>query len=158
MRNVEHSNSNSSPSLPARSCGRVLVIDDHPQLLKMLSLALTSAGFQVSAADSLSAAQSCLARHWPEAVIVDLQRSESQGLHVLQRIRTRQSLDDVPVIFLGGDPNDGLRWRALQAGADYFSSKPLSLLELQERVDLLVRKGRPRLRVIARREEHRLAG
>ena len=55
---------------------------------------------------------------------------------------------------------DDLRWKALEAGADWFMLRPLSVIELQTRVSDLVRSGRPRLRAVAsqRRLPRSLAG
>jgi len=157
MHPIEHSSSSSSS---AAAAGRVLVIDDHPQLRTMLCTALEAADFEVVASSSLARAGAWLERAWPAVIILDLQRAGSQGLHAVRAVRARPVLDQIPLVFLAPDLGDGLRWRAVQAGADCVMPKPLSLVELQERVSRLIRGGRPRLRLIAGRTRaaHRLAG
>lgn len=131
---------------PRGAIGRVLIVDDHPKLRSMLSTAVEAAGFQAAQVASLAEAQDWLRRCWPDAVVLDLQRAETQGLHAVRCIRACPALDGVSLVFLAGDLGGGLRWRALQAGADRVMQKPLSLIELQDCVSRLVRKGRPRPR------------
>jgi len=168
MHPVEHSSASLPSATPSRSAGpatrvaagRVLVIDDHPQLRTMLRTALETADFEVAAVNSLARASAWLERAWPAVIVLDFQRAGSHGLHAVRALRARSVLDHVPLVFLAPDLGDGLRWRAVQAGADYVLPKPLSLIELQERVSRLVRTGRPRLRLVAGRTRaaHRLAG
>jgi CheY-like chemotaxis protein len=160
MRTFEHSSSTSSSSSTAPATGRVLVIDDHPQVRAMLCVAFETAGLQVQAADSPGSAAAWLRSAWPQVVLIDLQRAETHGLEAVRSIRDRPALDGLAVVFLAGDLSAGLRWRALQAGADLVVQKPLSLLELQERVSRLACAGRPRLRLVGGRtpERRRLAG
>jgi DNA-binding response OmpR family regulator len=63
----------------------------------------------------------------------------------------------MPIVFLAGCAGDELRWRALQAGADWFGLRPLGMLELQRRVADLIGKGRPRLKPIAGSSRQRLS-
>jgi DNA-binding response OmpR family regulator len=81
--------------------------------------------------------------------VLDLQRSEADGLDLLQQLRACPDLDNVPVIFLAGCGDDDLRWQAMRAGADWFALRPLGMIDLQKRIQKLVRTGRPRLRAIA---------
>ena len=153
MKNVEHSHSDASQ-------GCVLVVDDHPQLRQMLSLALETADFDVLESASVSTAERWLRQPRLHALVLDLQRAETHGLHVLRNLRARGDLSELPIVFLAGRDTDDLRWKALEAGADWFMLRPLSVIELQTRVSDLVRSGRPRLRAVAsqRRLPRSLAG
>jgi DNA-binding response OmpR family regulator len=128
---------------------RVLIVDDHDQLRQMLRLALETAGFTVAEAGTQLEAQRHLARTRPDALVLDLQRSETDGLALLASVRARQDLDSLPIVFLAGRDTDGTRWQALQGGADWFALRPLSLVELQKQLRMLIRYGRPRIKAIA---------
>jgi len=143
MTDSEHSLDNSEYS------GCVLVVDDNDQVRQMLSLALETAGFDVIEADTQFEAQRHLARTRPDALVIDLQRSEADGLDLLTCMRARHDLCAVPIVFLAGCENDEFRWQALRAGADWFALRPLGMIELQKRVGTLIRHGRPRLKAIA---------
>ena len=141
MSKLEHSTS--------RAC--VLLVDDHAPLRRLLRIALEGAGLRVLEAATVADAAAWLGRLRPRAVVLSLQQAESHGLDLLEQLRAFHGLDEVPVAFLAGDLAEDLRWRALRAGADWFSPRPFSVRELQMRVADLVRCGRPRLRVVASR-------
>jgi len=122
--------------------GRVVVVDDNDGVRQMLALALETAGFDVLEAITLLDLQRYLAHTRPDALVIDLQRSEADGLHLLERMRARQSLRDVPILFLSGSDADDFRFQAIAAGADWFALRPLGMIELQTRVGELIRAGR----------------
>jgi DNA-binding response OmpR family regulator len=122
--------------------GRVVVVDDNDGLRQMLSLALETAGFKVIEARTLLDLQRHLAHTRPDALVIDLQRAEADGLHLLQRMRARQSLREVPILFLSGSDAEDFRLQAMTAGADWFGLRPLGMIELQNRVAELIRSGR----------------
>jgi DNA-binding response OmpR family regulator len=123
--------------------GCVLVVDDNYQVRQLLAMALETAGFTVLEAATQLEAQLRLAHTRPDALIVDLQRSETDGLNLLTLVRARQSLDNMPVVFLAGSDDEDFRWQALGAGADWFGLRPVGMLELQHHVGTLIRHGRP---------------
>ncbi len=126
------------------SAGRVLVLDDDDQVRHMLCMALQVVAFDTLEAGSAYEAYRRLATgRPPDAMIIDLQETETQGLEVLRYIRAHSDLQDMPIVFLAAQTSADLHWRALTSGADWFFSKPLSLRELQHRVASLVRQGRP---------------
>ena len=134
---------NSEHSLHSESNGCVIVVDDHDDLRQMLCLALETAGFEVIEADTQLELQRRLADCQPDAVVLDLQRSEADGLALLTRMRARQNLSMVPIVFLSGSDAEDFRYDAMCAGADWFGVRPLGMLELQNRVGELIRNGRP---------------
>jgi DNA-binding response OmpR family regulator len=127
----------------SESNGCVIVVDDRDDLRQMLCLALETGGFDVIEADTQLELQRRLAHCQPDAVVLDLQRSEADGLALLTRMRARQKLNTVPIVFLSGCDADDFRYDAMCAGADWFGVRPVGILELQHRVGELIRNGRP---------------
>jgi two-component system OmpR family response regulator len=125
----------------------VLLVDDDDQVRQMFSLALKTAGFDVVAAGTQQQAQLRLEHSRPDALVLNLQRSEADGLDVLRRLRARPDLSDVPIVFLAGCASEDLRVRAIRAGADWFGLRPLAMIELKQRISQLVRGGRPPLQL-----------
>jgi len=140
-------NSERSPQ-SEHSC-RVLLVDDDEQVRRMLSLALRTAGFDVVAAGTQRQAQHRLKHSRPDALVLNLQRSEADGLDALRRLRARQDLSRVPIVFLAGCASEDFRLRAIRAGADWFGLRPLAMLELKKRIRQLIRGGRPPLALFA---------
>ena len=124
----------------------------------MLSLALETVGFEVRPAAGTAEAVRWLASNMPVVVVLDLQ-NDTEALSTLRALRSRQRFARLPILFLAARPSDDVRCRALEAGADWFSFKPLSLRELQERVGDLATWGRPRLgQPVPPGRQQRLAG
>lgn len=130
----------------------VLLVDDHAPVRRLLRLALEQAGLQVIEASSHFEAQHCVRHALPDAVVLNLQRAEPDGLDLLKWLRGTRDLDQVPIAFLAGHRREGLRWRAVRAGADWFALRPLSVVLLQQRVARLIRQGRPPLKAVAGRD------
>jgi DNA-binding response OmpR family regulator len=120
----------------------VVVMDDNDDLRHMLTLALETAGFDVLAARTQIELQRLLAQRRPDALIINLQRSEKDGLDLLERMRARRSLDDVPILFMSGVDADDFRQQVLAAGADWFELRPIGMVELQKQVSRVIRRGR----------------
>ena len=133
----------SGHSSPTEYAGCVLVVDDNDQVRQMLSLALERAGLTVLEASTQLEAQLRLAHTRPDALVLDLQRSETDGFNLLTLVRARQSLDNLPIVFLAGSDEDDFRSQALNAGADWFGLRPLGMLELRAHVGKLICYGRP---------------
>jgi DNA-binding response OmpR family regulator len=140
---------NSEHSFESEYAGCVLVVDDNDRVRQMLSWALATAGFDVVAADTHQQAHHQLARTRPDALVLNLQRSQADGLDVLLGMRARHDLSNVPIVFLAGCESGDFHWQAIRAGADWFGLRPLGMVALQKRVLQLIREGRPRLKVIA---------
>ena len=116
----------------------MVVIDDNVGVRQMLALALETTGFEVLEAGTELELQRLLAQRRPDALLIDLQRSAADGLHLLNRMRSRPSLRGTPILFLAGTHDDAFREQALEAGADYFGLRPLGMIELQNEVIELV--------------------
>ena len=99
----------SGHSSPTEYTGCVLVVDDNDQVRQMLSLALERAGLTVLEASTQLEAQLRLAHTRPDALVLDLQRSETDGFNLLTLVRARQSLDNLPIVFLAGSEEDDFR-------------------------------------------------
>ena len=121
----------------------VFVVDDNDDLRQMLCVALEAAGFDVIQARTPVELRGRLAEAQPDALVIDLQRSEADGLAMLSSVRARQALRDVPILFLSGSDDDEFHLRAISAGADWVGVRPLGMLELRKQVADLVRHGRP---------------
>jgi DNA-binding response OmpR family regulator len=138
MNSSEHSQEN-------EISGCVVVIDDHVDVRQLLACALEMAGFEVIKAGTELELQRILATTRPDALVIDVQRSPDKGLRLLSRMRRRQMLRDMPILFVASTDADRIRVEALRNGADWFAERPLSMIELQNRtVELVQRRRRAR--------------
>jgi DNA-binding response OmpR family regulator len=148
MNRSEHSPHSRNNHKKAEYDGCVLVVDDNELVRQLLLLALETAGFHVVGAATELDLQRYLVRSStmkPDALVLNVQRSEVDGLGILSRIRGHLDYDTVPVVFLAGCEDEYLRLQALAAGADWFALRPLGMVELQAKIAELIREGRSQL-------------
>ena len=122
--------------------GSVVVVDDNDSLRQMLTLAFETAGFDVVEARSEIDLQRYLAHHRPDVLVINMQRSEADGLVLLMRMRARPSLNEVPILFLAGSDAEDFRLQAINTGADLFELRPVGVLGLTDLVAHLIATGR----------------
>jgi two-component system KDP operon response regulator KdpE len=116
----------------------VLVVDDEPQLRRLLHTALTAAGFRVIEAENARRALIEAASHKPDAVILDLGLPDRDGHEVVSGIR---SWSPLPIIVLSARTEEQQKIRALDAGADDYVTKPFSVPELLARLRVALRRA-----------------
>jgi two-component system KDP operon response regulator KdpE len=123
---------------------RVLVVDDEPQITRVLRTVLTSQGYQVQTAAEGQSALTSFAEFRPELVITDLFMPHMDGLELCRRIRAMSS---VPIIVLSVKGEERTKVEALDSGADDYVTKPFSIDELMARVRAALRRsgGEPEL-------------
>lgn len=117
---------------------RVLVVDDEPQITRVLKTVLSSHGYQVrTAAEGESALVNF--KEWsPELVITDLYMPHMDGVELCRRIR---ELSTVPIIVLSVKGEEKTKVDALDSGADDYVTKPFGMDELMARVRVALRRG-----------------
>lgn len=119
---------------------RVLVVDDEPQILRALRINLLARQFDVvTAEDGATALQAARTEH-PELIILDLGLPDTDGVNVIQSLRT---WTDVPIVVLSGRSGSSDKIVALNAGADDYVTKPFNVEELLARMRAVARRLRP---------------
>ncbi len=122
----------------SRPGGRVLVVDDEPQILRALRVVLREAGFETVPATTVQEALDLAALRPPDAAIVDLVLPDGDGVEVCRALRewTR-----APIIVLSAVGDEDDKVRALEAGADDYVVKPFSPRELVARLVANLRRA-----------------
>jgi two-component system KDP operon response regulator KdpE len=117
---------------------RILVVDDEPQLTRVLRTGLKAHGYDVRvAADGLSAFDSFGDWH-PNLVITDLAMPNMDGLELCRQLR---AISQVPIIVLSAKDDEKTKIEALDLGADDFVTKPFGIDELLARVRASLRRA-----------------
>src|SRR5438105_749143 len=122
----------------ASAGSRVLVVDDEPQITRVLRTVLSSQGYQVRTAGEGESALSSFSEWRPELVITDLYMPRMDGLELCRRIRAMSS---VPIIILSVKGEERSKVEALDSGADDYVTKPFGIDELLARVRAALRRG-----------------
>jgi two-component system KDP operon response regulator KdpE len=119
------------------SKGLVLVIDDEPQIQKLLRVILTHAGYGMIEAGSGKEGLAALVYKKPNAVLLDMGLPDMEGTDVLLRIR---EISDVAVIMVSVRGQEEVKVRCLENGADDYVTKPFSAVELIARLQAVLRR------------------
>ena len=118
---------------------RILVVDDEPQLTRVLRTGLKSRGYDVrAAADGLAGFEAFNDWH-PDLVITDLAMPNVDGLELCRRLR---AVSTVPIIVLSAKGEEKTKVEALDLGADDFVTKPFGIDELLARVRASLRRAK----------------
>ncbi len=116
-----------------RTEGKILLVDDDPGLLRLLSIRLRAEGFDVEAVDSAHKALGSLSSFGPDLVITDLRMDKMDGIELLKELQTRSPGLRVVIITAHGTIPDAVT--ATQHGAFGFLTKPIDKDELMTLVD-----------------------
>src|SRR6266700_6602089 len=117
---------------------RVLIVDDEPQITRVLRTVLTSQGYQVRTAGEGESALSSFNEWRPELVITDLYMPHMDGIELCRRIR---AVSHVPIIVLSVKGEERTKVEALDSGADDYVTKPFGIDELLARVRAALRRS-----------------
>jgi len=119
---------------------RVLVVDDDPNVLRVMKRGLVYAGYGVDEADSGETALAAARERAPDLVILDVMLPGLDGLEVCRRLRTASP--QLPILLLTARDRVPDRVAGLDAGADDYLVKPFAFDELLARVRALLRRTR----------------
>jgi two-component system OmpR family response regulator len=118
---------------------RVLVVDDEPNIVDVISMALRYEGFDVASAGTGAEALTAVHTQRPHVMLLDVMLPDMEGFDVARRLGAERAR--VPIIFLTARDATEDRVRGLTVGGDDYVTKPFSLEELVARVRALLRRS-----------------
>jgi two-component system, sensor histidine kinase and response regulator len=138
-----------------RLTGRILIVDDQPANLHVVSTLLARHGYDVNTAADGRAALGMLQSQKPDLVLLDMLMPGMDGFELLAEIRRDPALSQLPVVFLTVAQDRDLLLRAFEAGAVDYVTKPFMPEELLARVEahLGLKRMRDRLERVARERQ-----
>ena len=116
---------------------RILVVDDEPQITRVLRTSLSSQGYDIRVANDGETALEIMKDWSPELVITDLSMPNMNGLELCRRLRPKSQ---APIIVLSVRGQERTKVEALDAGADDYITKPFGIEELLARVRANLRR------------------
>lgn len=123
--------------------GRVLVVDDEPDITDLLATALRFVGFEVAIANSGRAALETATSFTPDLIVLDVMLGDYDGFEICERLRADGV--KVPIVFLTARDATEDKISGLRIGGDDYVTKPFSLEELIARIEANLRRvsGQP---------------
>jgi two-component system OmpR family response regulator len=117
---------------------RVLVVDDEPNIVDVISMALRYQGFAVESAGNGRDALTAVADFKPHLMLLDIMLPDMEGFDVAKRLGGERA--DLPIIFLTARDATEDKVRGLTSGGDDYVTKPFSLEELIARIRTILRR------------------
>ena len=118
---------------------RILVVDDEPQITRVLRTSLSSHGYDIRVANDGETALEIMKDWSPDLVITDLAMPNMDGLELCRRVRAKSQ---IPILVLSVRGEERTKVKALDAGADDYVTKPFGMEELLARVRANLRRAR----------------
>ncbi len=116
--------------------GQILIVDDTPANLKMLTTILSSHGYQVRRALSGSRALSSVAARSPDLILLDIRMEEMDGYEVCRLLKGDEKNREIPVIFISALHETEDKMRGFEAGGVDYITKPFQSKEVLARIEV----------------------
>ncbi len=127
------------PDVPVGGKGqRVLIVEDDPETAEVFKLALERAGFSTHVCREVVSAIRALATESPCLIVLDLMLPDVHGLELCRYVRRDIEQRDIPIVVVSALPTAANITHAMEAGANFFLGKPVSLRELEQAVSALI--------------------
>ncbi len=123
------------------SNGRILVVEDDPDISKMLKIYFTSQGYDVLAEMRGRDAIDTCAQKMPNVVVLDINLPDIDGYTVCRELRGSLRTKHIPIIFLTQKDERSDKIKGLELGADDYITKPFDIEELKLRVQGAIRRA-----------------
>jgi two-component system, OmpR family, phosphate regulon response regulator PhoB len=120
---------------------RILVVEDERDIAALVAYHLTREGYRVRTAEGGQEALEAVGAEKPDLMILDLMLPGFSGYEVLQELRRRPEMAEVPVVVLTARRDEADRVKGLELGADDYVTKPFSPRELVLRVSAVLRRA-----------------
>lgn len=122
---------------------KILVVDDDPQIVRLVRSYLEQSGFSVVTAGDGEAALHLVRSERPDLLVLDVMMPKRDGLDLTRLVRSDASLAHIPILLLTARVEDIDRILGLELGADDYVTKPFNPREVVARVKAILRRSQP---------------
>jgi two-component system phosphate regulon response regulator PhoB len=122
------------------AAAQVLVVEDERDIAALVAYHLTREGYRVRTVGTGDDALEAIRNERPDLVVLDLMLPELSGYEILEEMRRRPEIEDVPVVVLTARREESDRIKGLELGADDYLTKPFSPQELVLRIGAVLRR------------------
>ncbi len=115
--------------------GHILIVDDTPDNLRLLSKTLTEQGYEVQCAINGKLALMAVTNEPPDLILLDIKMPEMDGYEVCERLKTQEETAEIPVIFLSALDDVFDKVKAFKVGCVDYITKPFQVEEVFARIE-----------------------
>src|SRR5436189_5976977 len=127
-----------------RSKKKILIVDDDPDAVEVLSALLQAAGYGVEGAELAFAAVCAVVRDAPDLVLADIRMPIVDGMGLATELKTHLDTRDIPVVAITGFDTPAMREAALKAGYDGYIAKPIDPKRFPVQISKFLDQPKPR--------------
>ena len=121
----------------------ILLVEDEPAIQQMVGMALRKAGYDVALASDATEAQTQIAGHLPDLMLLDWMLPGISGVEYARQLKKNDLTREVPIIMLTARGEESDKIRGFDSGADDYVTKPFSPRELVARINAVLRRASP---------------
>ena len=115
--------------------GKILVIDDRPNNIELLTVILTLQGYKIEQAEQGSTAFHSAKTASPEVILLDVTRSDLDNFEVCQKLKADPATQDIPIIFISAVNETHRKLKAFKYGASDYITRPFQIDEVIARIN-----------------------
>ena len=119
----------------------ILIVEDDAAIREMLQSFLLSKNYKVKTAETGGVSFEILADKNPDLILLDWMLPDASGPDIIKKIRSNDIQKDIPILMLTARAEEMDKVKGLDAGADDYMTKPVSLKELEARIKALIRRS-----------------
>jgi len=119
---------------------KILVVEDDTDIRELICQSLKQADYHIQSCADVKSGQLLISELVPDCLIVDWMLPDSSGVELIRWLRRQQAFCHIPVLMLTARSQESDKITGLDAGADDYMTKPMSLRELHARVKALLRR------------------
>ncbi|MCJ7800730.1 MAG: response regulator [Candidatus Marinimicrobia bacterium] len=119
---------------------KILVVDDEPQIVRLLSQRLKANGYETFAAHDTYQCIKMAQEVKPDLILVDIKMPAGGGIQAFEILKASIYTSSIPIIFITAYPGDEVKNQVKELGADGFFAKPFNSADLLQKIDELIGK------------------
>jgi two-component system alkaline phosphatase synthesis response regulator PhoP len=119
---------------------KILLVDDEPDILEILSFNLSNEGYQIFTAENGKEGLELAAQHLPHLIILDVMMPVMDGIETCERLRMNKRFENTVILFLSARGEDYSQVAAFESGADDYVTKPIKPRIFNSKVKAMLRR------------------
>ena len=119
---------------------KILLVDDEPDILEILSFNLSNEGYQIFTAENGKEGLELAAQHLPHLIILDVMMPVMDGIETCERLRMDKRFENTVILFLSARGEDYSQVAAFESGADDYITKPIKPRIFNSKVKAMIRR------------------
>ena len=118
---------------------KILIVDDEPGIVKLLSMRLKSKGYQVFQAYDGMECVEIAEKEIPDLILLDVKMPQGGGIGAFEKLILSETTREIPVIFMTAYPQSDIKNKVTKMGAIGFVSKPFVSADFVQTIDMVIR-------------------